>query len=148
MVVIDFILAIRQGTLKRGKKIYDDCVDRILAEAPDLAGFSAQCTTYPAVIQISKKIKGRDPHVKIVIGGHNTSFVGQITPFSLESYQLSSMQICQRQTRSTRMNDSSTFSGCLISKCVGSSITLGILAHFRHFSNLSGLGWGQSGSLW
>jgi len=56
------------------------------------------------------------------------------------------------------MNDHSTFSGCLISllsnagfstfdildqKCVGSSITLGILgtlAHFRHFSGLSGLG--------
>ena len=36
----------------------------------------------------------------------------------------------KEQTRSTRMNDSSTFSGCLISKCVGSSITLGILGTF------------------
>ena len=60
------------------------------------------------------------------------------------------------------MNDHSTFSGCLISllsnagfstfdildqKCVGSSITLGILgtlAHFRHFSGLSGLGAGYT----
>jgi len=83
VVVMDFVLAIRQGTLKRGRNIYDDCVDRILAEAPDLVGFSAQCTTYPAVIQISKKIKGRDPHVKIVIGGHNASFVDQAT---LERY--------------------------------------------------------------
>ena len=52
-----------------------------------------------------------------------------------------------------RMNGHSTFSGCLISVfvfstfdiwnhiCVGSSITLGILAHFRHFSGLSGLGY-------
>jgi len=79
VVVMDFVLAIRQGTLKRGWDIYDDCVERILAEAPDLVGFSAQCTTYPAVIQISKKIKGRDPHVKIVIGGHNASFVDQET---------------------------------------------------------------------
>ena len=80
VVVMDFVLDIRQGTLKRGKDIYDECVEKILAEAPDLVGFSAQCTTYPAVIQISKKIKGRDPHVKIVIGGHNASFGDQITP--------------------------------------------------------------------
>ena len=79
VVLMDFALAIRQGALKRGKDIYDDCVERILAETPDLVGFSAQCTTYPAVIQISKKIKGRDPHVKIVIGGHNASFVDQMT---------------------------------------------------------------------
>ena len=79
VVLMDFVLAIRQGALKRGRDIYDDCVERILAEAPDLVGFSAQCTTYPAVIQLSKKIKGRDPHVKIVIGGHNASFVDQIT---------------------------------------------------------------------
>ena len=77
---MDFVLAIRQGALKRGRDIYDDCVERMLAEAPDLLGFLAQCTTYPAVIQISKKIKGRDPHVKIVIGGHNTSFVDQANP--------------------------------------------------------------------
>ncbi len=81
VVVMDLVLAIRQGALKRGRDIYDDCVERILAEAPDLVGFSAQCTTYPAVIRISKKIKGRDPHVKIVIGGHNASFVDQTTLF-------------------------------------------------------------------
>jgi len=69
VLIIDFVLAIRQGALKRGRDIYDDCVERILAMAPALVGFSAQCTTYPAVIRISKKIKGRDPHVKIVIGG-------------------------------------------------------------------------------
>ena len=83
VVVMDFVLAIRQGALKRGSDIYDDCVEKILAEAPDLVGFSAQCTTYPAVIRISKKIKGRDPNVKIVIGGHNASFVDQTT---LERY--------------------------------------------------------------
>ncbi len=58
-----------------GINIYDDCVERILAEAPDLVDFSAQCTTYPAVIRMSKKIKRRDPHVKIVIRSHNVSFV-------------------------------------------------------------------------
>ena len=91
---MDLVLAIRQGALKRGGDIYDNCVERILAEAPDLLGFSVQCTTYPAVIQISKKIKGRDPHVKIVIGGHNASFVDHKPYFvrPLDSYQLSFVQ--------------------------------------------------------
>ncbi len=83
VVVMDFVLAIRQRTLKMGKKIYGDCAERILDEAPDLVGFSAQCTTYPAVVQICKKIKNKRPDVKIVIGGHNASFVDRLT---LERY--------------------------------------------------------------
>jgi len=83
VVLMDFVLAIRQRTLKMGKNIYDDCAERILDEAPDLVGFSAQCTTYPAVIQICRKIKNKRPDVKIVIGGHNASFVDRLT---LERY--------------------------------------------------------------
>jgi hypothetical protein len=82
-VLIDFVLGIRKKTLQMGKGIYDDCAERILEEAPDLVGFSAQCTTYPAVIQISKKVKAKRPSTKIVIGGHNASFVDQVT---LERY--------------------------------------------------------------
>lgn len=82
-VLIDFVLDIRKKTLQMGKGIYDDCAERILEEAPDLVGFSAQCTTYPAVIQISKKVKAKRPSTKIVFGGHNASFVDQVT---LERY--------------------------------------------------------------
>jgi radical SAM superfamily enzyme YgiQ (UPF0313 family) len=83
VVVMDFVLAIRQRTLKMGKNIYGECAERILDEAPDLVGFSAQCTTYPAVVQISKKIKNKRRDVKIVVGGHNASFVDRL---SLERY--------------------------------------------------------------
>jgi radical SAM superfamily enzyme YgiQ (UPF0313 family) len=83
VVVMDFVLAIRQRTLKMGKNIYGDCAERILDEAPDLVGFSAQCTTYPAVVQISEKIRHKRPDVKIVVGGHNASFVDRL---SLERY--------------------------------------------------------------
>lgn len=79
VVLMDFVLAIRQRTLKMGKNIYDNCAERILAEAPDIVGFSAQCTTYPAVIQICRKIRNKRPDVKIVIGGHNASFVDRLT---------------------------------------------------------------------
>lgn len=83
VVLMDFVLAIRQKTLKMGKNIYGDCAERILDEAPDVVGFSAQCTTYPAVVQICRKIKNKRPDVKIVIGGHNASFVDRLT---LERY--------------------------------------------------------------
>ncbi len=79
VVLMDFVLAIRQRTLEMKKYIYDNCAERILDEAPDLVGFSAQCTTYPAVIQICRKIRKKRPDVKIVIGGHNASFVDRLT---------------------------------------------------------------------
>jgi hypothetical protein len=83
VVILDFVLAIRQRTLKMGKNIYGECAERILGDAPDLVDFSAQCTTYPAVVQISRKIRNKRPDVKIVVGGHNASFVDRL---SLERY--------------------------------------------------------------
>jgi len=79
VVIIDFVLAIRRGTLRMSKDIYKDCAHEILNEEPDLIGFSAQCTTYPGVIRISKEIKKKRNDVKIVIGGHNASFVDEVT---------------------------------------------------------------------
>jgi len=83
VVILDFVLGIRDKTLKMGKRIYEDCADTILEGQPDLVGFSTQCTTYPAVIQIARLLKERNRHLKIVLGGHNASFVDQET---LERY--------------------------------------------------------------
>ena len=73
--ILDFALVIRQKASKMGKHIYDESADQILEERPDVVGFSVQCTTYPAAIHISKKIRDRVPDVKIVFGGHNVFFV-------------------------------------------------------------------------
>lgn len=81
--LIDFVLAIRQNALRMGKNIYGDCAERILGESPDLVCFSAQCTTYPTIIQISGIIKSARPGVKIIVGGHNASFLDKTT---LERY--------------------------------------------------------------
>jgi radical SAM superfamily enzyme YgiQ (UPF0313 family) len=75
VTILDMVLALRKGTVKFGPLIYDECAEMIMESEPDMVGFSAQCTTYPAVIGISKKIKSRDKQVKIVVGGHNASFV-------------------------------------------------------------------------
>ncbi len=79
ITLIDFVLAIRQKALKMGPGIYDDCVERILTESPDVVGFSAQCTTYPAIVRVCQKIKQIAPNIKIVLGGHNATFVDQET---------------------------------------------------------------------
>jgi radical SAM superfamily enzyme YgiQ (UPF0313 family) len=47
----------------------------IIEKEPDLVGFSAQCTTYPSVIQIARILKERKSHIKIIAGGHNASFL-------------------------------------------------------------------------
>ncbi|MBF0526100.1 MAG: B12-binding domain-containing radical SAM protein [Deltaproteobacteria bacterium] len=83
VVIHDFVLAIRQGVLQRDDRIYDHCAEIILAGRPDLVGFSAQCTTYPAVIQLAQKVKQVRPAIKIVLGGHNAGFVDVMT---LESF--------------------------------------------------------------
>lgn len=73
--VVDLVLAIRQGTLKMGGNMYDNCADIILEQDPDIVGFSAQCTTYPAILQISKRLKHTKSAIQIVLGGHNASFL-------------------------------------------------------------------------
>ena len=55
--------------------IYDDCADMILEKNPHVVGFSAQCTTYPAVIRIAKRLKEAARDTIIMVGGHNSSFV-------------------------------------------------------------------------
>ncbi|MBW1786207.1 MAG: cobalamin-dependent protein [Deltaproteobacteria bacterium] len=83
VVILDFVLAIRRKKLGMGPGIYDDCAGAILDEDPHVVGFSGQCTTYPAVIQIARRIKEKRPQVKVVIGGHNGGFVDAAT---IEAY--------------------------------------------------------------
>ena len=79
VAVLDMVLALRKGALKFGRRIYDDCAEMIADYKPDVVGFSAQCTTYPSVLHIAEKIKSAVPSVKIILGGHNASFVDSET---------------------------------------------------------------------
>jgi radical SAM superfamily enzyme YgiQ (UPF0313 family) len=79
ITIHDFVFDIRAKNLKMGPRIYDDCSQAIIDKNPDVVAFSAQCTTYPAVLNIAKKIKGKKQNTKIVIGGHNASFLDKQT---------------------------------------------------------------------
>jgi radical SAM superfamily enzyme YgiQ (UPF0313 family) len=72
-VLLDFPLFIRQGAVKMGRQLYDECARRIMDEQPDLVGFSVQCTTYPPSIQIARKLKSLKPSLKVVFGGHGAT---------------------------------------------------------------------------
>ncbi|MHC1726930.1 MAG: radical SAM protein [Syntrophobacteraceae bacterium] len=77
--IFDFPLAIRRKTLPLGKSIYQECALQILQFQPGLAGFSVQCTTYPPALKIAEELKRLAPGIKVVFGGHNASFIDELT---------------------------------------------------------------------
>ena len=79
VVIHDMVLALRRKELRMGKTVYDDCAEMILDRDPDMVGFSAQCTTYPAVVQIASRLKSRRKDLFTLVGGHNASFVDERT---------------------------------------------------------------------
>ncbi len=78
-VILDFPLAIRQGSIKMGKDIYESCTDAILREEPDIVGISVQCTTFPCSVRIAELIKRKKPDTPVVLGGHSTSPIDEQT---------------------------------------------------------------------
>jgi radical SAM superfamily enzyme YgiQ (UPF0313 family) len=77
--VVDLVLAIRRNELPRQSSIYHDAAVMVIQETPDIVGFSVQCTTFPAVIRIAELLRKMRPELKIVLGGHDVSFVDQRT---------------------------------------------------------------------
>jgi radical SAM superfamily enzyme YgiQ (UPF0313 family) len=77
--IFDFPLSIRLGALSMDSDIYGECARRILQFEPDVVGFSVQCTTYPPSVRIAERLKKLAPGVKTVFGGHNASFVDELT---------------------------------------------------------------------
>ncbi|HEX9079280.1 MAG TPA: cobalamin-dependent protein, partial [Desulfuromonadaceae bacterium] len=76
-VIRDQVLELRQKRLGMGRNLYDEAARAILADDPDLVGFSVQCTTFPAVIAIARRLKELKPGLRIVAGGHHVSFVAE-----------------------------------------------------------------------
>jgi len=77
--IIDLVLAIRTGELPRDADIYRNAARLILAAEPELVAFSAQCTTYPAIVQIARLLKRERPELRAIVGGHNASFLDRRT---------------------------------------------------------------------
>jgi radical SAM superfamily enzyme YgiQ (UPF0313 family) len=79
VVLLDQILGLRDGTLPFGPHLYETCAEQIIAHSPDVVAFGAQCTTYPPTVRIAERVKNLLPEARIVVGGHNASFVAERT---------------------------------------------------------------------
>jgi len=77
--IFDFPVSIRLKTISMDANIYRQCARHILEFEPDVAAFSVQCTTYPPSVRIAEELKKIKPEVRIVFGGHNASFVDELT---------------------------------------------------------------------
>ncbi len=75
VVVHDFIFDLKAGSLTPNSSLYEECSDQIMADAPDLVGFSTQCSTSPGAVNIARRIKKSRPSIGILFGGHDVSFV-------------------------------------------------------------------------
>lgn len=73
-VILDLVLAIREKTLPLDQSIYQRAATIILSEEPDVAAFSVQCATFPAVVRITEILRKRKPGLRIVVGGHDVTF--------------------------------------------------------------------------
>ena len=78
-VLLDQVLGLRDGSLPFGSGLYDACAAQIAATRPDVVAFSAQCTTYPPALNIARRVRSLLPQARIVVGGHNASFVATET---------------------------------------------------------------------
>ncbi|MBW2475871.1 MAG: cobalamin-dependent protein, partial [Deltaproteobacteria bacterium] len=79
VTILDQVLALRSGALPFGRDIYHDSARQILDTEPQLVAFSAQCVTYPPILQIAQRLKEVRPKLKVVVGGHNASFLAKET---------------------------------------------------------------------
>ncbi len=75
--IFDFPLDIRRKSLSMDRNIYRQCAKEILDFAPDLAGFSVQCTTLPPAVGIARELKKLAPQIRIVFGGPNVSSIDE-----------------------------------------------------------------------
>lgn len=77
--IVDLVLALRRGELTAGSTLYDECARMILAREPDMVALAAQCATYPPLIGIAKRLRLLRPDLKIIVGGHNATFLAEET---------------------------------------------------------------------
>jgi len=53
----------------------DEIAKRIMAEKPDVIGFTCLTPRFPAILEISRRCKNYSPNVKIVLGGPHVNGV-------------------------------------------------------------------------
>ena len=89
--VHDFVFDLKVGRIFPHDNLYKQCAEQILANNPDVVGFSTQCSTSPGSLNIARHLKQLQPSIKIILGGHDVSFIAQpyLEAFDFIDYVLS-----------------------------------------------------------
>lgn len=70
--VTDFGLEIKAGKISCSKDIYDQCASKIMADLPEIVGFSTNCLTLVPALAIASRIKAVASEPRIILGGPGT----------------------------------------------------------------------------
>lgn len=77
--VSDLNLDLLAGRLDYQRHFYDEAAEIILADDPDMVGFSSLCTSYLQAIRMAQAVKRRKPDTFIAFGGPNATFTAEFT---------------------------------------------------------------------
>ncbi len=79
VAVHDMNYLLSQGALDLDSDFYGAAVKRILAENPDLVGFSTMCNSYHLALRMAEAVRKEAPSIPVVFGGPQASVVDQET---------------------------------------------------------------------
>lgn len=73
----DLNISILDGELDYTTDFYTQAADLILANDPEMVGFSSLCTSFLQTLRLAETIRARNPNVFILFGGPNATFVAK-----------------------------------------------------------------------
>jgi len=74
--IIDFQYMYQKGTIRRyeeSEKNFDEMANAIIAENPNIVGFSCMYNCYHTFIKVAERVKKNSPETKIIFGGPQAS---------------------------------------------------------------------------
>src|SRR5216684_2966640 len=78
-VIIDPNYEIDRGAISLGREFVAQTIDAVLAEKPDLVGFSTMCNSFHITLRLAERLKALCPDLANLLGGPQVSFVDQET---------------------------------------------------------------------
>jgi radical SAM superfamily enzyme YgiQ (UPF0313 family) len=83
-MIVDFNYEIDREVLRLDSSFFENAVRLIVARKPDLVGFSTMCNSFHITLKLARLLKRNAPHVPILLGGPQVSYVDEKTLSAFE----------------------------------------------------------------
>jgi radical SAM superfamily enzyme YgiQ (UPF0313 family) len=77
--ILDFNYEIDREVLRLDASFFENAVRLIIAQRPDLVGFSTMCNSFHITLKLAQLFRRDAPHVPILLGGPQVSYVDEET---------------------------------------------------------------------